>query len=299
VRDGRGERWDPEEARRRALRRWLWVSALVHAAVLAVLTWAPLPRRAAALPGVVDVELVALAAPAASVAREARASPPPPPRPVPEPKPVAEAPIPDPPKPASPRPVPPRPEAVLPKKPERPPEPTKPRERAKADPKPEPRKPEPKKPEPARPQTPPAPVRPAQETYDDVLADLRAERGESRPEPVARPTASRSAAAPGAPGVPGAAVDAQVAAWLRAARRHVELAWVLPPGFQRERLQAVVRVSLDAGGHVRAQPRVVTRSGNPWYDESVVRAIQKASPLPPPPEAGEWEFEFRPPGGAG
>jgi colicin import membrane protein len=93
-------------------------------------------------------------------------------------------------------------------------------------------------------------------------------------------------------------VGPEVAAWLRAARFHVEQAWVLPPGFQRESLQAVVRVSLDAGGRVLAEPRIVRRSGDPWYDESVVRAIQKASPLPPPPEAGDWEFEFRPPGGA-
>lgn len=34
--------------------------------------------------------------------------------------------------------------------------------------------------------------------------------------------------------------------------------------------------------------------GNPWYDENVVRAIQKASPLPAPPEAGEWAFVFVP-----
>jgi TonB family protein len=33
-------------------------------------------------------------------------------------------------------------------------------------------------------------------------------------------------------------------------------------------------------------------SGNPWYDESVERAIQKASPVPAPPEAGDWQFTF-------
>jgi TonB family protein len=60
-----------------------------------------------------------------------------------------------------------------------------------------------------------------------------------------------------------------------------------------------VTVRLDAGGRVVGPPRVTQRSGNPWYDESVVRAIQKASPLPPPPEAGEWPFEFTPPGSAG
>jgi len=54
-----------------------------------------------------------------------------------------------------------------------------------------------------------------------------------------------------------------------------------------------IRVRLSAGGDVLGT-RVVRRSGNPWYDESVERAIKKASPLPPPPEADEWLFVFRP-----
>ena len=53
-----------------------------------------------------------------------------------------------------------------------------------------------------------------------------------------------------------------------------------------------IRVELDASGGVVGEPRIVGRSGNPWYDEGVVRSIQKASPLPPPPEAGEWSFVF-------
>jgi TonB family protein len=176
---------------------------------------------------------------------------------------------------------------VLPKAPT---EPRKPKERAQPEPKPEP-KPAPPKPQPRK-----------QERYEDVLAGLRAERGEERPDPVERaapPAASATSPTPGAgPQAAGSPIDAAIAAWLRAAKLHVEQAWVLPPGFQRESLLAVVRVPLDGAGRVLAEPRVVRRSGNPWYDESVVRAIQKASPLPPPPEAGEWEFEFRPPGGS-
>ena len=51
---------------------------------------------------------------------------------------------------------------------------------------------------------------------------------------------------------------------------------------------------VDTQGNVLSEPKVVRRSGNPWYDESVVRAVQKASPLPPPPEAGIWPFVFKP-----
>lgn len=294
--------------------------------MLGALAWSPRPG-AAQLPGVVSVDLVAMAGPAAApaAARAGRAAPPPAPgKPrtaeaptaVPKPAPPSSAPPSSaPPKPEPPKPEPPRREAALPKTPA-PPEPRKPRERAQADPKPEPKKPEPKKPEPraseparaAAPPAakPPAPAKPParqEEGYDDVLAQLRAERGESRPERVA---GAPSAGLAGATGVAGSAargagqpISADVAVWLRAAKFHVESAWIVPPGFQREALRTVVSVRLDAGGRVLGPPRVTERSANPWYDESVVRAIQKASPLPPPPEPGEWRFEFTPPGSAG
>ena len=49
---------------------------------------------------------------------------------------------------------------------------------------------------------------------------------------------------------------------------------------------------LDAAGNVKGKPKIARRSGNPWYDDGVVRSIQKASPLPAPPEAGAWSFVF-------
>ena len=53
-----------------------------------------------------------------------------------------------------------------------------------------------------------------------------------------------------------------------------------------------LEVKLDAAGNVKGKPRIARRSGNPWYDDGVVRSIQKASPLPAPPEAGAWTFVF-------
>ncbi len=69
---------------------------------------------------------------------------------------------------------------------------------------------------------------------------------------------------------------------------------MVPPGFRMQPLETRVIVRLDAGGTLLGEPRVTRRSGNPWYDDGVVRGLQKASPLPPPPEAGEWEFIFVP-----
>jgi TonB family protein len=142
---------------------------------------------------------------------------------------------------------------------------------------------------------PPPEPEPVEQDYSDVLAQLRADAGESAAEP-APPAPTPTAAAPAAgigSGV-GRPVSAEVAAWVKKAKIHVRRAWVLPPGFRTQALEAYVLVDLDAGGNVIGMPEVVRRSGNPWYDEGVVRAIQKASPLPPPPAADEWAFVFVP-----
>lgn len=303
------------------------VSAFGHGIVVAALLWMP-AQKPAELPGVVTVDLVALAAPAAagkpaSLPKPAQPKPLPPApaaRPVPPAAPVAEAPKPEPPKPEPPKSEPPKPppppppknETSIPKTPQREPEKPKAKPEPEPDPKPEPKprtdpKPPPKevaKTEAPKPSPAPTPPKPKpQESYDDVLAGLRAERGEDRPDPVARPTRTASAAKAGAGGTAAtpaarasgtASVTPEVASWLRAARLHVRQAWVLPAGLRREPLETQVEVELDAQGNVISEPKVTRRSGNPWYDESVVRAVQKASPLPPPPEPGNWPFVFRP-----
>jgi TonB family protein len=151
--------------------------------------------------------------------------------------------------------------------------------------------PEPKpKPKEVVKKVPPPKPEPVEQDYSDVLAELRADAGESAPEP-APPT---PAAAAGTGSGVGRPVSPEVAAWVKKAKIHVRRAWVLPPAFRTQALETHVLVNLDAGGNVMGMPDIVRRSGNPWYDEGVVRAIKKASPLPPPPAADEWAFVFVP-----
>lgn len=186
---------------------------------------------------------------------------------VPDPAPSTPPPAPS--KPAPKRPV------VLPKTPQRAPEPK--REAAKPKPKPQPRA------------TPPPPdPEPESAEYEDVLAELRAMAGEKRPE---RSDPRASGGATSGPGVP---VPPEVAAWIRSARVHVRQAWVLPPGFRDAPLETHLEVQIDPSGRLLGEPRITRRSGNPWFDEGVVRAMQKASPLPPPPRPGTWPFVFSP-----
>jgi TonB family protein len=133
---------------------------------------------------------------------------------------------------------------------------------------------------------------PVEEAYEDVLAGLRAEMGEKAPEPALEPATQEAAAEPGAGGL--VTVSPEVAAWVRRAKIHVRSVWVVPPGFRTQPLQTSVLIDLDAEGRVLGKPRIIQRSGNYHYDDGVVRAIRKASPLPAPPEAGTWRFVFLP-----
>jgi TonB family protein len=246
--------------RRAEFRRLLAISFALHLGAVLLLALAPHRFRSAALPPRVIAVDVVMEAPAPAPAPKAQPAPPPP-------APIAV-----------------KKKVVLPK------EPTLPKPKPEAKPKPKP-KPQPKQelapsdleqPEPAA-------------DYEDVLAQLRAEAGEPDPAPSAPPQPVQTAAAQPSPGAAGGGrLSPEVAAWMRKAKLHVRRAWVVPPGFRTQPLETRLRVRLDAKGAVLGEPEVVRRSGNPWYDEGVVRAIRKASPLPPPPEAGEWEFVFVP-----
>jgi TonB family protein len=170
--------------------------------------------------------------------------------------------------PVEPPPPPPQAKKLLPKQPAPLPKPKPPEAKAKPEPKPKPKEPEP------------------EQDLDDVLAELRSEAGETAPRPV-----EQQAAAVGPAGGPGVVVDPATAAWIRAVKIHVTRAWILPPGFRTEALVTIVEVDLSPTGEVLGT-RTRQSSGNPWYDESVERAVEKASPVPVPPEPGEWQFTF-------
>jgi TonB family protein len=60
---------------------------------------------------------------------------------------------------------------------------------------------------------------------------------------------------------------------------------------KRRALEAEVSITLDATGNV-LESVVTARSGDAAFDAGVQRAIDKSSPLPPPPDSGEWPVLF-------
>jgi colicin import membrane protein len=94
-------------------------------------------------------------------------------------------------------------------------------------------------------------------------------------------------------------VDPEYLEYFRKLEERIRQSWVLPEALAPDaaKLIVVVRIVIEKDGRV-SDTRVERGSGNSYFDDSVQRAIRKASPLPIPPErlrAGEdyYEVGFR------
>jgi len=94
----------------------------------------------------------------------------------------------------------------------------------------------------------------------------------------------RAAGQPGPPGQPGdAEMDAQMRAYYTMIWSRIKSNWALPQGIlPSEVLEAVIDVTILRSGAV-TDVNFEKRSGNSYFDESAMKAIRKASPLPPLP----------------
>lgn len=150
-------------------------------------------------------------------------------------------------------------------------------------------------------------TRPPPADLSEVLKRLRSEADESAPplqapsDPPAGDDAPRADPQPSGVGLAddaagrahSAELDWTQRLWIRKVDTHVRPFWVLPPELRDQNLYADALVLLDATGAVR---RVTLRrsSGNIAFDSSVERALYRASPLPVPPEPGNWTIRMTP-----
>jgi TonB family protein len=75
-----------------------------------------------------------------------------------------------------------------------------------------------------------------------------------------------------------AAVPDDFRAYLDQVRKRVESSWKYPPN--SDNLQATVRFNVDRAGRV-SELKVTKSSGQKTFDESILDAVQTATPFPP------------------
>lgn len=86
----------------------------------------------------------------------------------------------------------------------------------------------------------------------------------------------------------GTLADAEYIRYAQAIKEHVKSGWHWLPGSSHFR--ARVRVRILPSGMIQ-DVRIEQSSGNSNFDDSVVRAVTKASPVPPPPEKYYSDFK--------
>jgi TonB family protein len=114
------------------------------------------------------------------------------------------------------------------------------------------------------------------------------------PPPPVR-SAGREGAGGGGGGQGTVRVSPELLDYFRRLEERVRSSWVLPGTLVRDAAKLVVemRIVIEKDGRV-SEDRIERGSGNLFFDESVQRAIRKASPLPIPPEqlrGGEDHYE--------
>jgi len=74
--------------------------------------------------------------------------------------------------------------------------------------------------------------------------------------------------------------------------REIWQQWVFPDTGQKN-LEAIISIRIFRNGMI-TEPKIEKSSGNPLFDRSAIRALAKASPLPPPPYEMEIGVRFYP-----
>ena len=105
---------------------------------------------------------------------------------------------------------------------------------------------------------------------------------------VPRPGEGQGAAGPGVGGKGGGVFKGiEFVRYTNEIKQRIRSSWTWVG--RRTDLEVIVSLSIRENGEITGL-RVTNSSGDPSYDDSVIRAIKKANPLPPPPESHRAEF---------
>ncbi len=81
--------------------------------------------------------------------------------------------------------------------------------------------------------------------------------------------------------------------YLNRIKGEIEQAWFWPSDWGNKRLQAIIAVTVRKDGTLKVEDWG-KKSGNIFFDKSVLKAIEKASPVSPPPKELSIDLNFEP-----
>lgn len=149
----------------------------------------------------------------------------------------------------------------------------------------------------------------SEERLRDAVVAMRREKdahkairqiGERVGRRIEQPSGPKTSSPSPTAGLSGAAGNARVPpeylAYFRLLDEKIRSNWTVPAltAGEKENLMVRLRIVIERNGQV-SQVQMEKTSGNPYFDDSVRRAINKASPLPVPPEqlrGGEDHYEI-------
>lgn len=115
------------------------------------------------------------------------------------------------------------------------------------------------------------------EKKPEVKEEEKHQVAEEAPQPSPRPSR--------------AAIDMKLRTYYNTVWQRIKEGWIIPPSLLEENqgLETVIVIKVQRDGGI-VERWFEKKSGSPVYDESAMRAIQKANPLPPFPEELDGDF---------
>ncbi len=171
------------------------------------------------------------------------------------------------------------------------PEKPEPKKSEPKKPKPEPKKPKPKKPEPKKPKPKPKPKQPdvkkVLDEQDSAITRLKAlqklkEKNKEKDDPIQKIEYKGNQLSKG-----NSLTGMQTLKdnnYTDKLQPHIKAYWSLPEWLANANLNALVLIKIDKRGGVISKT-FLSKSGNENFDEYVMGTIEKAIPLPPPPQS--------------
>jgi colicin import membrane protein len=131
---------------------------------------------------------------------------------------------------------------------------------------------------------------------EDAMAFLRQTAGEdSEPLLKAPPTATAAPAAVTSSMATSQGTRAATEAdkFAIEVRRAIRPNWHVPDDFRRER-GTLLEIDIGPDGRLLGAPRILRSSGNPYYDDNTIRALERTPRLPVPPKPGPIQIFLTP-----